>query len=126
MIIAASFTALAYSNQILKAQAAEPASSAQAPESGVWRSGCVISNIMVGGDRIHVRCTTALADGTQFYAIHADSAHQIKANRILSILTTAFEMSRPVDILYETDVASNPPGCNAADCRFIKSILIAP
>ena len=111
-----------------RAQAAAPATGSGAPgapDAGPFT--CVIANIAVFSGRIHVHCTAPVS-GTSisYFAAYGDSAHALATNRFLVMLNTAYSLGKPVYIYYLTDTASNPPGCNAGDCRAIDWMFIVP
>lgn len=123
VIIAAAIATFIYFSLIPSAQAAPPRLEPEAPE--VVRTNCIISNILVTTDRIHVRCTTAVA-GIQYYAIHSDAAHSLMANRYLVALNTAFALNKPVDLWYDGLSSLNPPGCGTSDCRLLTGVILLP
>jgi len=114
-----------------RAQAAAPpppAAGSGAPsaaDGGPFK--CTIGNIAVFSSRIHVHCTTPVANTTiSYFASSGDSAHALVTNRFLVVLNTAYSLGKPVYIYYLDNTASNPPGCNIGDCRAIDWIFIVP
>ena len=123
VIIAAALATYVYYNPIPSAKAAPPRLEPVAPEA--VRTNCIISDVFVTTDRIHVRCTTAWL-GISFYAIHSDAAHSLMANRYLVMLNTAFALGKPVDLWYNSQAIANPPGCETTNCRLMTGIFIYP
>ncbi len=111
-----------------RAQAAAPATGSgapSAPDAGPFT--CVIANIAVFTNRIHVHCaSTVPSTNISYFAASGDSAHALATNRFLVILNTAYALGRPVYVYYLDNAASNPPGCNTADCRAIDWMFIVP
>jgi hypothetical protein len=127
MILGVSVAAIAGNSRIPTVQAASSFQKPEAPASYAWRvSPCTISEIMLGNERIHVRCSMDDPIGIYYFAIQTDAAYQLKANRILTILNTGYVMGKPVEIMYDTDPSHNPSGCNVGDCRLLYQILIRP
>lgn len=94
-----------------------------------WRATpCTIDNIAAIEDRIHVKCTTAEPDNllytVYYYAVSTVSGPASSANRMLALLNTAYAMTRPVSIMYDTASANNPAGCAASDCRKMLAVLL--
>ncbi len=87
---------------------------------------CTISNLYVTDNRWHVRCTTALPAGVYYFAIENDAAHKIQADRMLVLANTAYALSKPIEVWYETSTASNPTGCLTSDCRRLSGVVVKP
>ena len=111
-----------------RAQAAAPATGSgapSAPDGGPFT--CVIANIAVFSNRIHVYCASPVSGTSiRYFAAPGDSAHALATNRFLVILNTAYALGRPVYIYYPNSATQNPPGCNATDCRAIDWMFIVP
>ncbi len=72
--------------------------------------------------RVHVRCGPG--DGAiQYFAISVSD--QNEANRVLSLVSTAYAMQKRINILYEpTDLSGASFGCGIADCRIIMGLAM--
>ena len=72
--------------------------------------------------RVHVRCGPG--DGAiQYFALGVSD--QNEANRILSIVSTAFATQKRLNILYDpADLSGAPLGCVNADCRLIQGVAM--
>ncbi len=112
------------------AQEGEPGPDSGAPQAGdAGPHACTIVNIAAFETRIHVRCAspaTVGPDDVYYFAASADGANTMSANRYLALLNTAYALSKPVYVYYDSDSSSNPPGCNTNDCRGISWIYIVP
>lgn len=106
----------------------------------LWRD-CVIVDIAVHQNRVHVRCplpgpgiTWSLHSrnyrppprpdvAVEYFAVGtaSDPAH---ADRVLALATSAVQMNRPVTIFYRTNPAENPPGCSPSDCRKLTGLVM--
>jgi hypothetical protein len=111
-----------------RAQAAAPASGSGAPNTpNSSLVTCVISNIAVFSNRIHVHCASVVPSTTiSYFAASGDSAHALTTNRFLTLLNTAYALGKPVYLYYLDDPSNNPPGCQSGDCRAIDWLFIAP
>lgn len=112
-------------NASTSAQAAEPSSNAPVSVEQSTLIDCVIGNIAVFPNRIHVFCSNA-AVNPKYFAASGDSAHALTTNRYLTLLNTAYALGKHAEIWYYDDTNLNPPGCNTGDCRAIYWIFIQP
>jgi hypothetical protein len=87
------------------------------------RTSCTPANIAVFSNRIHIKCSQALQDGTQFFAVATSDP---SVDRILSVLNVAIvSPGLKVVLDYATSPSDNPPGCLTSDCRKMLSIFLA-
>jgi len=77
----------------------------------------------VGGNRIHVRCSTAPA-GTSFYWFAYGTSDAATAGRFLDVITFALQNSRTLTIWYDpaVDKKGTAIGCQESDCRLIQGM----
>ena len=70
------------------------------------------------GKRIHVQCSPG--DGAiRWFALRV--SNQAEANRMLTILSTAFALQKKLTIWYnQNDTSGANVGCNPSDCRLIQ------
>ena len=113
--------------------------SQQAPLGAVT---CRIGHIAVYANRVHVHCSTlglALesamsqmpggsgqpppSSAPAFFAVGLQSEPAL-ANLTVSLATAAAAQNKRVQILFDTSQASNPPGCQANDCRRLISLMM--
>jgi hypothetical protein len=126
------FTAtVIYNNAIPAVQAAPPVSEvshdSNIPDDYNWRDNCVIAEMMIRDDSLSVKCTVPGPNvGLYWFAIHADAAHSLIANRFLVMLNTAYALNKPIYMLFDTDTSHNSPGCIPSDCRLIVWMGITP
>jgi hypothetical protein len=74
------------------------------------------------GKRIHVQCTKGDGD-IKWFALGVSNDGD--ANRMLSILSTAFALQKKLTIWYEPgDTSGSSIGCKANDCRLIEGARI--
>jgi hypothetical protein len=86
-------------------------------------TGCNVVEVAVWtrvGSRIHVLCDQAVGN-VKFFAI---SASDPDASRIQSLATAALVSKRELNIVFDPDHASNPPGCAADNCRRLEAVTI--
>jgi hypothetical protein len=121
VIIAAAIATFVYFSPVPAAQASSPYLEPAAPDA--VRNNCIISNILVSTDRIHVRCTTAYL-GIEYYAISSNAVNARNANRFLVVLNTAYALGKPVDVWYNSLSSANPPNCLASNCRLLEAVII--
>lgn len=70
------------------------------------------------GKRIHVKCSPANG-AIQWFALGVNNEGE--ANRMLSILSTAFALQKKLTIWYNpNDTSGASIGCNPNDCRLIQ------
>lgn len=70
------------------------------------------------GKRIHVRCSPG-SGAIQWFALGV--SNEGEANRMLSILSTAFALQKKLTIWYSpNDTSGANIGCNPNDCRLIE------
>jgi hypothetical protein len=123
LVIAAAVATFVYFKPIPTAQAAPSYLEPEYPNGG---RNCIITEILVATDRIHVKCTTAQPAGVVWYAIHSDAAHARDANRYLVLLNTAWALNQDIYLWYNDSSAANPPGCAAASCRMLTGVFLIP
>jgi hypothetical protein len=88
---------------------------------------CPISHIAATQDYVRVQCLYSLPSTIIFnFAIAADAAHSLTANRYLTLLNTAYALNQSVYVYYSTDSANNPPGCLVSTCRAIEGVMLQP
>jgi hypothetical protein len=86
---------------------------------------CTIYEIAILPGRIHVRCTTGYSGGPiTFFAVPTDSTNAMMTNRYLTMLNSAFALGQKVNILFESSIYLNPPGCASGDCRLIAGMIM--
>lgn len=121
--ISAAVASFIYFKPIPAVQAAPPVNEVYLhpdnPDGSAWRDVCIVTDVMVAPDRLHVRCSVAEPANVFYFAIQGDASHSLIANRFLVILNTAYALAKPVYILYDTDTSHNPPGCGVTNCRLI-------
>lgn len=72
--------------------------------------------------RIHVRCSPGDGD-ISFFALGVASAGE--ANRMLSILSTAFATNKRLTVFYDPDDLTGASiGCRTNDCRLIRGVIM--
>jgi hypothetical protein len=81
---------------------------------------CTPVDVLVATNRIHIKCSTAVLDGSssiRWFAVSA-TADVPFANRFLTIGTTALVAGRNVMFTWTAgDTSGTAFGCAAADCR---------
>ena len=83
-------------------------------------TSCTPSNVIVFGNRVHIRCVESVGGIQYFAASTADAAH---VARVLSILSTATVAGRTVVVFYDpADTSGASIGCQANDCRLIQAV----
>jgi hypothetical protein len=86
---------------------------------------CTPVDVLVATNRIHVKCSTAVLDGSssiRWFAVSA-TADVPFANRFLTVGTTALVSGRNVMFTWTAgDTSGTAFGCAAADCRKVSMI----
>lgn len=71
------------------------------------------------GNRVHVRCSTAVS-GILYFAQSTGDANNVA--RTLALLSTAMASGRDLRIYYDAaDTSGTAIGCQAGDCRLIQT-----
>ena len=80
---------------------------------------CTVNYVGAAGNRVHVRCTAAKADGSaQVFWFAVANTDSTLANRLLSLGTTAIVSGRPLSIDFTAgDTSGASFGCQSNDCR---------
>ena len=96
---------------------------------------CAVIDVSVFTDRVHVRCGLL---GTEFlgpagfsqtvtpenyYAVATDSNF---APIFATVATAAQQARKVLTIIFLTDTAQNPPGCQPSDCRAVVGARFIP
>lgn len=102
---------------------------------------CFIADVAAFINRIHVHCAPAGTTfgnglyvhdyapppepdaGIVYFAVGAASDPAL-ADRVIAVATSATQQNRQVQILYRTNPAENPPGCQANDCRRLVGLTL--
>jgi hypothetical protein len=113
--------------QAHSAAAAQAAGAATSPRSvlapvggGEGSTICTVSEVGVLEDRIHIRCTVGTVTGTDtvfFFAYPTDSLHAATANRFLTLMNSAYALTKQITVGFASDPVNNPAGCVSTDCR---------
>jgi hypothetical protein len=106
--------------KVLQANAQENQPEAPSAPDGYL---CTVDNIAVYANRIHIKCNPPI-NSISYFATSSDSSNMIHANRYLTLATTAFALSKPLYIGYDTNSAHNPSGCMTSDCRKITEVTM--
>jgi hypothetical protein len=84
---------------------------------------CTPTEVAAFGNRVHIRCASAV-NGFVFFAV--PSADADLSNKVLSLGATAVVFNHDLEILHDpADTTSGPQfGCLASDCRPILGIRL--
>lgn len=106
---------------------------AQAPTSGDVLApegfgNCVIAELAQLDNRIHVKCQPnvgGIGPTIVYFAAPTTSpADTRQANRLMSLLMTAWAFGRQPEVTWDDSTAANPPGCLAIDCRRLTGVKL--
>ena len=100
--------------------------SAHAQVSAQATKDCIIWNIAVFPDRVHVLCTTVTVDGAaNIWYFAYPTSDSAGASRFLSMFETARAVGSHLTIYFNAgDHTGTVFGCQAADCRKITGVSI--
>jgi hypothetical protein len=93
-------------------------------QSGIESIYTYIDGVAAYDDRIHVHTTTSPGDGIYFFAYPTGGSSGYTANRLLAIGQTAGVLNEDVQLFYDPNPESNPPGCDTSDCRLLTGIAM--
>lgn len=94
-----------------------------APTAGPYT--CTIEFIAVFNNRVVLRCVEPQPSTIIFdYAFPTDYANSAQANRLLTLMNTAYALGKQVNLYYLPDESSNPPGCSITTCRRLDGIYL--
>jgi len=88
--------------------------------------GCLITDVSVFEDRVHVQCANAVGINSELarvvYLAVANSSPMAHSFATLAIAAKA--ANKPLVVSVYTDPSQNPPSCNADDCRGVAAARI--
>jgi len=102
------------------------------------RGTCWITELASFENRVHIRCLPApspgslsshpgssLPDPGVLYLAVDTTKMGYFADRVIAIAQTAIQMKAYVAVVYDSDIADNPPGCLATDCRKLVAVTLS-
>ena len=95
---------------------------------------CAVLDVSVFTDRVHVRCgllgtevgpytTSQTVTAENYYAVATDSNF---APIFATVATAAQQARKVLTIIFWSDPAQNPPGCQPSDCRAVVGARFIP
>ena len=94
------------------------ANAAAIPSPDKWHS-CQAVEVMEFSKRIHVKCSNTVKHGQHTVRyISIDTLNKEKANRFMSLATTAVVSGITFRVKMSGDPETNPSGCSFSDCRY--------
>lgn len=94
------------------------ANAAPIPSPDEWYS-CQAVEVLEFSKRIHVKCSNPIKHGQHTIKyISIDTLDKDKANRFMSLATTAVVSGLTFLVRMSGDPAKNPSGCSFSDCRY--------
>lgn len=93
-----------------------------APPSQADQFACVLNDIGIFDDHIHLHCITGTDTGIDYFAV---PNYNRSVDRYLDAMITAYETNSTVFVFYtENDLSGTAYGCKAENCRPIRGLEI--